>query len=309
MTLPGPGVHRLECSRACGRLDVFVAETLGITRSHAQVLIKGGCVSVNGKHGRPSLRVESGDVIEVRVPEPEPLETMPENISLDIVYQDADIAVINKPKGMVVHPAAGNRSGTLVNALLYHIGDLSGINSVVRPGIVHRLDKDTSGLLVVAKNDKAHASLARQIKERTASRVYSAVALGNFREDEGEITAPIARHPVDRKRMAVVPGGRAAQTRYRVLERFSEATLLELQLVTGRTHQIRVHLAHIGHGILGDRVYGPKRAHYPVEGQALHAGKIAFDHPATGARMEFTSPLPPDFMRLIEWLRARKGLR
>ncbi|MFZ5974552.1 MAG: RluA family pseudouridine synthase [Bacillota bacterium] len=309
MNMPGPGLHYLECSQPCERLDVFVAGALGVTRSHAQGLIKGGCVSLNGKKAKPSLPVATGDTVEVLLPEPEPLEAAPENIAIDIVYQDADIAVINKPKGMVVHPAAGNRSGTLVNALLYHIGDLSGINSVVRPGIVHRLDKDTSGLLVVAKNDAAHVRLAKQIKERTASRVYSAIALGNVKEDEGEIIAPIARHPSDRKRMAVVPDGKIAHTRYRVVERFSEATLLELQLVTGRTHQIRVHLAHIGHGVLGDPVYGPKRAHYPIEGQALHAGKIAFDHPRTGERMEFTSPLPADFIRLMEWLRARKGLR
>lgn len=309
MKTPVPGMHRLVCVNHADRLDVYVSAELGITRSHAQVLIKKGYVLVNGKSARPSASVEAGDAVEARIPEPEPIEAQPEDIAIEVVYQDADIAVINKPKGMVVHPAAGNRSGTLVNALLYHIGDLSGINSEIRPGIVHRLDKDTSGLLLIAKNDEAHISLARQIKERTASRIYSAVALGNFKEDQGEITAPIARHPQDRKRMAVVPGGRPACTRYRVVERFAEATLLELMLVTGRTHQIRVHLAHIGHGVLGDAVYGPKRAHYPIEGQALHAGRIAFNHPRTGERTEYTAQPPPDFLQLLEWLRARKGLR
>jgi len=307
MTGPVPGLHRLRCEKPCGRMDVYVAGALGVTRSRAQGLIRDGRVRLNGAQAKPSAGVSPGDAVDVDVPEPEPLGVSPEAIALDIVYQDADVAVVNKPKGMVVHPAAGNRTGTLVNALLYHIEDLSGINSVLRPGIVHRLDKDTSGLLLVAKNDEAHLSLAKQIRERTASRVYYALALGNIKEDEGEIDEPIARHPTERKRMAVVAGGRPAVTRYRVLERFSEATLIELSLVTGRTHQIRVHLAHIGHGVLGDPVYGPRRARYPIKGQALHAGKIAFDHPRTGARMEFNAPLPEDFVKLIDWLRARKA--
>ena len=307
MTVPGPGLHRMRCDTPCGRLDVYVAGALGVTRSHAHGWIKDGRVLLNGSPAKPSAGVAAGDTVEVRVREPEPLGVSPEDIPIDVVYQDADVAVVNKPKGMVVHPAAGYRTGTLVNALLYHIKDLSGINSVLRPGIVHRLDKETSGLLLVAKNDAAHLSLAKQIKERTASRVYYALALGNFKEDTGEIDAPIARHPSERKRMAVVAGGRPAVTRYRVVERFSETTLLELSLVTGRTHQIRVHLAHIGHGVLGDPVYGPKRARYPIRGQALHAGRIAFDHPRTGERMEITAPWPQDFTKLLEWLRARNA--
>jgi 23S rRNA pseudouridine1911/1915/1917 synthase len=305
--MTGPGTHRLVCDAPCDRLDVFIAGALNITRSRAQNLIKDGRVRVNGGAGKPALPVAAGDAVEVDVPEPEPLDARPEDIALDIVYQDADVAVINKPKGMVVHPAAGNRTGTLVNALLHHIGDLSGINSVIRPGIVHRLDKDTSGLLLIAKNDAAHLSLAKQIKERTASRVYYAIVLGNFRDDQGEIDAPIARHPADRKRMAVLAGGREARTLYKVLERYGEATLLELRLVTGRTHQIRVHLAHIGHGVLGDPVYGPKRGKYPIDRQALHAGEIAFDHPSTGQRMTFCAPLPDDFTYLRDWLKRRNG--
>ena len=245
--------------------------------------------------------------MEAVEPPPEVLDVTPQNIPLDIVYEDGDLLVVNKPKGMVVHPAPGNPDGTLVNALLYHCGgSLSGINGVIRPGIVHRIDKDTSGLLIVAKNDRAHQSLAEQIAVHSFTRIYNAVVYGNLKTEEGTISAPLGRHPADRKRMAVLSsGGREAVTHYRVLERFSGFTLVECRLETGRTHQIRVHMAHIGHPVAGDPVYGPKKCITELHGQCLHARVIGFVHPATGEYLEFDSGLPPYFQQFLSKLRSR----
>lgn len=290
------------------RLDAFLAENMeGKTRSAIQKLMEQGKVLVNGSLGSKNYKLKAGDAVQVEVPEPEPLELMPQNIPLDIVYEDDSLLVVNKPKGMVVHPAPGNPDGTLVNALLYHCGDsLSGINGVIRPGIVHRIDKDTSGLLMVAKNDQSHQSLAAQIAAHTFTRVYNTVVYGNLKTDSGTISAPIARHPNDRKKMAVVPGGREAVTHYKVLERFPGFTLVECKLETGRTHQIRVHMAHIGHPVAGDPVYGPKKCITQLQGQCLHARILGFVHPVTGEYMEFDSGRPPYFEEFLEKLR-RKG--
>lgn len=290
------------------RLDAFLAENIeGKTRSAIQKLMEQGKVLVNGNPGSKNYKLKAGDTIQVEIPEPEPLELLPQNIPLDIVYEDDSLLVVNKPKGMVVHPAPGNPDGTLVNALLYHCGDsLSGINGVIRPGIVHRIDKDTSGLLMVAKNDQAHQSLAAQIAAHTFTRVYNTVVYGNLKNESGTISAPIARHPNDRKKMAVVPGGRDAVTHYRVLERFSGFTLVECKLETGRTHQIRVHMAHIGHPVAGDPVYGPKKCITQLQGQCLHARILGFVHPVTGEYMEFDSGRPPYFEEFLAKLR-RKG--
>ena len=243
----------------------------------------------------------------VEMPEPQKCEVLPQNIPLDIVYEDSQLLVVNKPKGMVVHPAAGNRENTLVNALLYHCGDsLSGINGVLRPGILHRIDKDTSGLLLVAKNDEAHQFLAAQIAEHTCNRVYEAMVYGNLKTDTGTVNAPIGRHPVKRKQMAVTAGGRTAVTHYEVLERFGSFTHIRLRLETGRTHQIRVHMAYIGHPVAGDAVYGPKKVITRLCGQCLHARQIGFVHPETREYMEFTSPLPEYFMKFSE--ECRNGI-
>ena len=298
-----------EPEDAGSRLDAFLALNLeGKTRSAVQKLMDQGKVLVNGKTGRKNDKVKPGDSIQVEIPEPEPLELLPQDIPLDIVYEDEHLLVVNKPKGMVVHPAPGNPDGTLVNALLYHCGEsLSGINGVIRPGIVHRIDKDTSGLLMVAKNDLAHQSLAAQIAAHTFTRMYNTVVYGSLKTDEGTISAPIARHPADRKKMAVVPGGREAVTHYRVLERLSGFTLVECRLETGRTHQIRVHMAHIGHPVAGDPVYGPKKCIASLNGQCLHARLLGFVHPATGEYMEFDSGLPPYFTDFLEKLRRKGG--
>ena len=298
-----------EPEDAGSRLDAFLALNLeGKTRSAVQKLMDQGKVLVNGKTGRKNDKVKPGDSIQVEIPEPEPLELLPQDIPLDIVYEDEHLLVVNKPKGMVVHPAPGNPDGTLVNALLYHCGEsLSGINGVIRPGIVHRIDKDTSGLLMVAKNDLAHQSLAAQIAAHTFTRMYNTVVYGNLKTDEGTISAPIARHPTDRKKMAVVPGGREAVTHYRVLERLSGFTLVECRLETGRTHQIRVHMAHIGHPVAGDPVYGPKKCITSLNGQCLHARLLGFVHPATGEYMEFDSGLPLYFTDFLEKLRRKGG--
>ncbi len=298
-----------EPEDAGNRLDAFLALNLeGKTRSAVQKLMDQGKVLVNGKTGRKNDKVKPGDSIQVEIPEPEPLELLPQDIPLDIVYEDEHLLVVNKPKGMVVHPAPGNPDGTLVNALLYHCGEsLSGINGVIRPGIVHRIDKDTSGLLMVAKNDLAHQSLAAQIAAHTFTRMYNTVVYGNLKTDEGTISAPIARHPTDRKKMAVVPGGREAVTHYRVLERLPGFTLVECRLETGRTHQIRVHMAHIGHPVAGDPVYGPKKCITSLNGQCLHARLLGFVHPATGEYMEFDSGLPPYFTDFLEKLRRKGG--
>ena len=287
------------------RLDAFLAGKMEKTRSSVQKLIEEENVRLNGAPAAKNARLREGDRVEAAEPPPEVLDVKPQNIPLDIVYEDQDLLVVNKPKGMVVHPAAGNPDGTLVNALLFHCGDsLSGINGVIRPGIVHRIDKDTSGLLIVAKNDRAHQSLAEQIAVHSFTRIYNAVVYGIVKEEEGTVSAPIGRHPTDRKRMAVLSsGGREAVTHYRVLERFPGFTLVECRLETGRTHQIRVHMAHIGHPVAGDPVYGPKKCITELQGQCLHARVIGFIHPATGEYLEFDSGLPPYFERFLEKLR------
>ncbi|MBR6727816.1 MAG: RluA family pseudouridine synthase [Clostridia bacterium] len=294
------------------RLDQFVATNTDLTRSAAARLIEEGAVTVNGKAVAKNYKVAKEDAVEIILPEPEEAEASPENIPLDIIYEDDDIIVINKPAGMVVHPAAGNPCGTLVNALLYHCGkSLSGVGGVVRPGIVHRIDKDTSGLLVVAKNDAAHNALSEQLKTHTVSRIYVAIAIGNFKEDEGTVNKPIARHPVDRKRMAIAKKGegREAITHYRVLERFGAFTLVECRLETGRTHQIRVHLSSLGHPLLGDPVYGGDGTRFQAQhkahftGQCLHARALSLIHPRTGEQMTFEAPLPPEFDTVLALIR------
>lgn len=291
------------------RLDKLISEQLPeLTRSAVQHLMQDGCVTIAGKPVKKNTKASAGDVITVELPEPREVEIEPENIPLDIVYEDGDIIVVNKPKGMVVHPAPGNWSGTLVNALMYHCGDsLSGINGEIRPGIVHRIDKDTSGLLVVAKNDRAHQSLAEQIKVHSAGRRYFAVVYGTPREQKGTVNAPIARHPIDRKKMAVLAGGREAITHYEVLEQYAGYSYLTFLLETGRTHQIRVHMAHIGHPIIGDPLYGPAKDKWKLQGQCLHAGELTLTHPATGERMTFQAPLPAYFTTVLQKLRNQNG--
>ena len=287
------------------RIDRLIADSLSdFTRSGIAKLIEGGNVSVNGKAVSKNYKCRAQDNITVNVPDAVALEAQPENIPLDIVYEDNDLLVVNKPKGMVVHPAAGNYSSTLVNALLYHCNDsLSGINGVIRPGIVHRIDKDTSGLLIVAKNDAAHISLAQQIKEHSFHRAYRAVVYGNIKEDSGTVHQPIGRSPKDRKKMAVTDkNSKDAVTHYQVLQRFGDFTYIRCVLETGRTHQIRVHMAYIGHPLAGDAVYGPKKVITNLNGQCLHAGEIGFVHPKTNEYMEFTSPLPDYFTAFLKRL-------
>ncbi|MBQ6325383.1 MAG: RluA family pseudouridine synthase [Clostridia bacterium] len=288
------------------RLDVFAASLAGVTRSRAGALIRDGHVTADGQIQRkPGFALKPGMRVCVEVPEAAPAKARAEDIDLDIVYQDADVAVVFKPSGMVVHPAAGNETGTLVNALLKHLDGLSGIGGEIRPGIVHRIDKDTSGLLLVAKNDMAHVSLSEQIRAHAVHRVYQAIVIGGFREDAGTVDAPIGRHPVDRKKMAIVPNGREAVTHWRVLERLRGATLVECRLTTGRTHQIRVHMASIGHPVLGDPVYGPRHSPYPVAGgQLLHACRIGFIHPVTGREMLFEAEPEARFNKWLEKLRG-----
>ena len=286
------------------RIDVFVGLLAGVSRSRAAELLESGKVKVNGTLATKKTKLKNGDTVSVEVPDPIVYDVTPENIPLDIVFEDNDILVVNKPKGMVVHPAAGNYSGTLVNALMYHCGDsLSGINGVMRPGIVHRIDKNTSGLLMVAKNDNAHVGLASQIKEHSFKREYEAVVYGNIKEDRGTINLPIARHPVKRKQMAVVEGGREAITHFEVIERFQGFTHLRLRLLTGRTHQIRVHLSFLGHPVAGDEVYGPKKVITSLKGQCLHAKKLGFVHPVTKEYMEFDSCLPDYFKDFLAKLK------
>lgn len=296
------------------RLDAFVSATGELTRSAAARLIEEGAISVNGKTVAKNYKLRIGDEVEILMPEPVPAEAQPENIALDVVYEDGHIIVINKPVGMVVHPAAGNERGTLVNALLHHCGDsLSGIGGVVRPGIVHRIDKDTSGLLVVAKNDDAHNYLAERIKTHEVGRIYYALLVGNLKEDRGTVDAPIGRHPRDRKKMAVlgVSDGhsRHAVTHYEVLERYRGYCFVRCELETGRTHQIRVHMAHLGHPLMGDATYGGGKTKFELankslmEGQCLHAGELRLTHPKTGEEMRFTSELPREMELLIEKLR------
>lgn len=302
------GLQRLTVSpeEAGVRIDKYLAEQLpDITRSYLQKLLKDGSVQMNGKPVKASTKTAAGAVIELTIPEPEEPEILPEDIPLDILYEDSDVILINKPKDMVVHPASGHYTGTLVNALMYHCkGDLSGINGVLRPGIVHRIDKDTTGVLIVCKNDKAHNALAEQLKEHSITRKYRAIVCGNLKEDEGTVDAPLGRHPQDRKKMAIVrTGGKRAVTHYRVLERFGNYTYIECQLETGRTHQIRVHMASLGHPLLGDEAYGRVKSPFKLEGQTLHAMVLGFIHPTTGEYMEFEAPLPEYFEKLLEKLR------
>ena len=285
-----------------GRIDKLLSERLDYSRSQIQQWLKEEQVRVNGEVVRANYKVKAADHIELQIPEPQELAIEAEDLPLTIVYEDQDVAVVNKPQGLVVHPAAGHESGTLVNALMYHIKDLSSINGVIRPGIVHRIDKDTSGLLMVAKNDKAHESLAEQLKEKTSVRKYLALVHGEISHDKGEINAPIGRSKTDRKMQAVIETGKPAVTHFQVVERFEGYTLIELQLETGRTHQIRVHMKYIGYPVAGDPLYGPKKT-LPGQGQFLHAKTLGFVHPATGEYMEFEAPLPEIFEKTLEQLR------
>lgn len=282
------------------RLDVYTAAAADISRARAAELIEGGFVTVNGTVQAKKYKPKSGDAVRIVLPDAVEYTAQPENIPLDIVYEDSDLLVVNKPKGMVVHPAAGNYSSTLVNAILYHCGpSLSGIGGVMRPGILHRIDKNTSGLLVVAKNDRAHLFLSEQIKEHSFTREYEAVVYGNVKQDSFTVDAPIGRHPVKRKQMAVVSGGKPAVTHFEVCERLDGFTHLRCKLETGRTHQIRVHAAYVGHPLAGDDVYGPRKVIKSLNGQCLHARKLGFIHP-NGNYMEFSSPLPDYFTRFLK---------
>lgn len=278
------------------RLDVRLSRETELTRSRVEKLIREGLIRVDGQiQTKPGFMVLVDAVIQADIPEPAPIQALPEPISIDILYEDAAIAVVNKPCGMVVHPAAGNETGTLVNALLYHLQGLSGIGGMLRPGIVHRLDKDTSGLLLIAKSDAAHITLTDAFKSRKVSKQYIAVVDGHVKTDTGRIEAPIARHPKNRKQMAVDPNGKAAITEYQVLERISKTSYVLVNLVTGRTHQIRVHFAYMGHPILGDRVYGGKKTQDAASRLMLHAWRVAFAHPITGQEMRFEAPVPNAF--------------
>lgn len=293
----------IEPSAAGERLDRFLTGA-GIwpSRSFVQKIIEAGGASCNGKKQKPSYRLEPGDALEVSWEDPKPLAVTAEAIPVEILYEDSDVVVVNKPRGMVVHPAAGNYCGTLVNALLEHCRDLSGIGGVIRPGIVHRLDKDTSGILVVAKNDLAHLELAAQIKSRQMKRIYRTVVHGRPPEN-GRIEAPIGRHPAQRKKMAVVAAGKPAATNYQVLEYYGQYAFLEVKLESGRTHQIRVHLSYLGYPVVGDPVYGWKNESAPIEGQALHAAVLGFNHPRTKEYLEFSAPLPPEMEHILQWCR------
>lgn len=292
----------LVCDTASDRIDSFVAKNTDLSRSRVAALIEDGMILLNGKPATKKDKLKIGDEISVAVPEAVPLEVKAEDIPLDIIYEDDDLLVVNKPKGMVVHPAAGNWDGTLVNALLSHCKDsLSGINGVMRPGILHRIDKNTSGLLMVAKNDFAHTHLAEQIKEHSFTREYEAVVHGNIKADSGTVNAPIGRHPVKRKQMAVTDkNSKEAVTHYSVIERFGEFTHIRCRLETGRTHQIRVHMSYIGHPVAGDDIYGPKKAAAGLIGQCLHAKKVGFIHPKTKEYMEFESELPDYFQKFLK---------
>ena len=293
----------LTADREGERLDAFLARSVpGLTRSAAQKLLEDGAVTLSGRPGKKNDRTVVGIKVSVTLPDPEPLDVLPQNIPLDVVYEDDDVIVVNKPVGMVVHPAPGHPDGTLVNALLYHCGSsLSGINGVLRPGIVHRIDRDTSGLIIAAKNDRAHLALAAQLQDHTLARVYEAVAVGSLKEDSGTVDAPIGRHPVDRKKMAVDrKNGRPAVTHWSVLARYPGYTRVECRLETGRTHQIRVHMASIGHPLLGDVVYGNKKPFPGLAGQCLHAKRLRFLHPSTGEPVEVECPLPQWFTDVLK---------
>ncbi|MEY8337287.1 RluA family pseudouridine synthase [Lachnospiraceae bacterium 62-35] len=289
------------------RLDNFMSCCIdSCSRSYIQKLIKAGEVRVNGTEAKASLRIEAGDQVSFQIPEASEPEIIAEELPLDILYEDSDIILVNKPKGMVVHPAAGHYSGTLVNGLMAHCRqELSGINGVMRPGIVHRIDMDTTGVLIVCKNDFSHNKIAEQLKQHSITRKYYAIVHGVVKEESGTVDAPIGRHPIDRKKMCVnYKNGRQAVTHYRILKRFQNFTYIECQLETGRTHQIRVHMANIGHPLLGDKVYGPSKCPYPsLEGQTLHAGVLGIIHPRNGEYMEFSAPLPDYFQELLEKLK------
>lgn len=286
------------------RADVALAQLLEITRSNMQKLLEEGRAVRGQKVIKSNYRVKAGEEILVNLPEPQPLDVQPEDIPLDIIYEDDDVVVVNKARGMVVHPAAGNYNGTLVNALLYHCKNLSGINGVIRPGIVHRLDKDTSGIMICAKNDSAHLSLSEQIQSKTAQRTYLAVVRGNVKNDSGIIETQIARDKNDRKKMAVVTeGGRQAITEYEVAERFGKYTVVKCRLKTGRTHQIRVHMEYLGYPLVGDPKYSPMKTPFAINGQALHSLTLSFTHPRTGERLIFEAPLPEDMKKILTRLR------
>ena len=292
------------------RLDVFLARNAPtLSRAHVQKLIEAGETSVSGMTRKANYKLHVGEEVALHVPQAEPVSIMAENIPLDVIYEDSDIIVVNKARGMVVHPAAGVTAGTLVNALLYHCKDLSGINGAIRPGIVHRLDKDTSGVMVAAKNDAAHLALAEQIRTKEARRIYEAIVCGNIREEKGTIKGNIGRHLTERKKMAIVQErGKPAVTHFRVLARFGSYTHVECRLETGRTHQIRVHMASIGHPLVNDPKYGPRRkSPFRIAGQALHSRELVLHHPATGAEMTFSAPLPADMQKILLALRARQN--
>ena len=291
------------------RLDVFVVEHCPeLSRSHVQKLIEQGMVLVDGAQRKANYKLRGTEEVQVSVPEADPITAAPEDIPLDILYEDKDIIVVNKARGMVVHPASGVYSGTLVNALLHHCQDLSGINGEIRPGIVHRLDKDTSGVMVCAKNDTAHLDLAEQIRTKTAHRTYWAIVHGNIKEEAGIIKGDIGRHPTDRKKMAIVrENGKPAVTHFKVLERFGEYTLVECKLETGRTHQIRVHMTSIGHPLVNDPKYGPKKSSpFAIQGQALHSLQLTLTHPVTKEEMTFTAPVPSDMEKILTGLRNKR---
>ncbi len=284
------------------RIDVFLAKNLeSFSRSYIQDLIKKGKATIGGKSIKANYRLRNGDNVVLNIPKPEPLEILPENIPLDILYEDNDVILVNKPKGMVVHPAAGHYSGTLVNALLYHCKDnLSGINGVLRPGIVHRIDMDTTGVIIACKNDNAHQNIAKQLAEHSITRRYIAILNGNLKEDEGVVDAPIARAKNDRKKMAVDKDGKTAVTHYKVLERLKNYTYIECVLETGRTHQIRVHMSYINHPLLGDEIYSGKKESMKLQGQCLHAMVLGFIHPTTNEYMEFEAPIPEYFNEILK---------
>ena len=297
----------IEPESAGKRLDIFVAEWQNITRSAAQKLIGGEFVTLNGAIPAKNYKLRAGDELECELPEPIPADAQPQDIPIEIVYEDNDLLVVNKPRGMVVHPAPGNPDGTLVNALLFHIKDLSGINGVIRPGIVHRIDKNTSGLLIVAKNDAAHISLAEQIKVHSFEREYRAILVGNPKADSGTVDAPIGRSPKDRKKMAIVANGRPARTHFTILEHYNGYSYAALKLETGRTHQIRVHMSSLGHPVFGDETYGGGHTKFEqrmaLGGQCLHAKSIGFVHPTTGKFLRFDSELPDYFHKVVDILR------
>lgn len=289
------------------RIDKFLSEVLeNITRNRIQNLLEDNNITVNDEPVKANYKIKENDGIIVTIPDAVDIDIKAEDIPLDIIYEDRDLLVVNKPKGMVVHPAPGHYTGTLVNAIMYHCGDkLSGINGKLRPGIVHRIDMDTTGLLVVAKNDYAHNHLANQLKEHTITRKYRAIVYNSIKDDDGIVDAPIGRNPLDRKKMAIVKNGRNAVTHYRVLERLGNYTYIECQLETGRTHQIRVHMTSINHPLLGDNLYGPKNSSFNLQGQTLHAGVLGFIHPTTGEYMEFEAELPEYFEKLLDILRKK----